>query len=121
MIWRAVILLCVGLMPLSAAQFTQDQLAWWSYQPVRQPAVPQAGAGWAANEIDHFIARKFAEQKLTPAGPAAKLALIRRVTLDLTGLPPTQEQVALARSASDHSPPAGAPTERPASSAAPTM
>ena len=94
MIWRAVILLCVVLLPLSAAQFTQDQLAWWSYQPVRQPAVPQAGAGWAANEIDHFIARKFAEQKLTPAGPAAKLALIRRVTLDLTGLPPTQEQVA---------------------------
>ena len=80
-------------MPLSAAQFTQDQLAWWSYQPVRQPAVPKAGAGWAANEIDHFIARKFAEQKLTPAGPAAKRALIRRVTLDLTGLPPTPEQV----------------------------
>ena len=94
MIWRAVILLCVGLLPLSAAQFTQDQLEWWSYQPVRQPAVPKAGAGWASNEIDHFIARKFAEQKLTPAGPAAKRALIRRVTLDLTGLPPTQEQVA---------------------------
>lgn len=94
MIWRAVILLCVGLLPLSAAQFTQDQLAWWSYQPVRQPAVPKTGAGWAANEIDHFIARKFTEQKLTPAGPAAKRALIRRVTLDLTGLPPTPEQVA---------------------------
>ena len=93
MIWRAVILLCVVLLPLSAAQFTQDQLAWWSYQPVRQPTVPQIGAGWAANEIDHFITRKFAEQKLTPAGPAAKRALIRRVTLDLTGLPPTPEQV----------------------------
>ena len=57
MIWRAVILLCVVLLPLSAAQFTQDQLAWWSYQPVRQPAVPQAGAGWAAKEIVYFIAR----------------------------------------------------------------
>ena len=62
--------------------------------PARAPTGrAEAGAGWTANEIDHFIARKFAEQKLTPAGPAAKRALIRRVTLDLTGLPPTPEQV----------------------------
>ena len=71
----------------------QDQLAWWSYQPVRQPAVPKAGAGWAANEIDHFIAQ-ICRTETDPGRSAAKRALIRRVTLDLTGLPPTPEQVA---------------------------
>ncbi|MBL66933.1 MAG: hypothetical protein CMO74_00555 [Verrucomicrobiales bacterium] len=77
-----------------ASGFTKDQLAWWSYQPVRKPAVPRNAKNWAINEIDHFVARKFTEQKLAPAKPASKRTLIRRVTLDLTGLPPTPEKIA---------------------------
>ena len=55
--------------------------------------VPKAGEGWALNDIDRFIARHLAAQKLTPAQPANRQALIRRVTLNLTGLPPTPEEV----------------------------
>ncbi len=93
MAWRVFILFFGGVFPLSAAQFTQDQLAWWSYQPVRKPAVPKAGEGWALNGIDRFIARQLTAQKLSPAKPANRQALIRRVSLDLTGLPPTPAEV----------------------------
>jgi len=55
--------------------------------------VPKAGEGWALNDIDRFIARQLTAQKLTPAQPANRQALIRRVTLNLTGLPPTPEEV----------------------------
>ena len=77
------------LLPLSAAQFTQDQLAWWSTS--RAPTGrAEAGAGWTANEIDHFIARKSAEQKLTRRSGRKR---VYPAHADLTGLPPTPEQV----------------------------
>ena len=48
--------------------------------------------GWAENEIDHFILAKLKENDLTPAPRARKEILLRRLSLDLTGLPPTDEQ-----------------------------
>jgi mono/diheme cytochrome c family protein len=56
----------------------------WSFRTPTRPQVPQT-----ANPIDHFIAAKWAEKGLTPVQPADKRVLLRRVTLDLTGLPPT--------------------------------
>ena len=91
--------LCLGILfyllsiPVFAANFTKQDRAWWAFQPVRQPAVPKVGKGWAKNDIDPFIARKLAAQKLTPAKAADALTLIRRVTFDLTGLPPTSAGV----------------------------
>ena len=60
----------------------------WSLQPVRRPEVP-AGLASSANPIDAFIAEKYQEKGLHPVGRADKATLLRRVSYDLTGLPPT--------------------------------
>ena len=60
----------------------------WSLQPVRRPIVPQ-GLTRSTNPIDAFLAAKHKENKLTPVGQADKLTLLRRLSFDLTGLPPT--------------------------------
>ena len=77
-----------------AAEFTQADREWWAFRPVRQVVVPAAGAGWALNGIDRFIARKLAAHGLPPAAAADRRTLIRRVSFDLTGLPPTRAQIA---------------------------
>ena len=89
----AIFLVYLCVTPIFAAQFTKEDRAWWAFQPVSQPTIPKTGVGWARNEIDRFVARKFTEQKLHAAQPADKHTLIRRVTLDLSGLPPTLEQI----------------------------
>ncbi len=63
----------------------------WAYQPVRRPEVPQSGKG---NPIDDFIAARLAKDGLAHAVEADKRTLIRRVSFDLTGIPPTPEEVA---------------------------
>src|SRR5882672_7478457 len=60
----------------------------WSQKPVVRPAVP-AGVTQSANPIDAFIAAGFKKKGLQPAGPANKSTLLRRVYMDLIGLPPT--------------------------------
>jgi hypothetical protein len=68
--------------------------ASWSYRVVRRPLAPAVkGRAWARNAIDAFILAGLEVHGLEPAGPADRVALIRRVTYDLTGLPPTPEQV----------------------------
>lgn len=73
--------------------FTEEDKNWWAIKPVADPAPPAAGSGWAKNPIDAFIASKLAESNLKPAGPADAGELVRRLYLDLHGLPPTSEQV----------------------------
>jgi hypothetical protein len=75
-----------------------DPRRWWSYQPVRRPAVPPPSggggtSGWARNPIDAFIAAEHGKRSLTPRPPASPAALLRRVYLDLIGLPPTREEL----------------------------
>lgn len=91
-----------GQDPIDPYRSTTESRAgydWWSLQPVRRPSLPDVPAAlreWTArgNEIDPFVAAKLAEQKLTPSGEADRRTLIRRVTFDLTGLPPTSEEIA---------------------------
>ncbi|MFM8893038.1 MAG: DUF1549 domain-containing protein, partial [Planctomycetia bacterium] len=64
---------------------------WWSLQPIRRPEVPAAAAG--THPIDAFIGRSLAEKGLTPSPPADRRTLIRRLSFDLTGLPPSPEEV----------------------------
>ena len=64
---------------------------WWAYQPVKLPELP---AGKSAHPIDRFIDARLAKDGLTPSGEAERGVLIRRVTFDATGLPPTPEDVA---------------------------
>ena len=65
----------------------------WAYKPLEAPAVPALPAG-GKNPIDAFVGAKLAEKKISPAGEASKERLLRRVTLDLTGLPPTPAETA---------------------------
>ena len=74
-------------------QFSDEDRAWWSFQPVVKPPVPESGSDWARNEIDHFILRKLNESRLKPAPEADRRTLIRRLYADLIGLPPTAEEV----------------------------
>ena len=66
----------------------------WAFVPPSQPVVPTVGdAGWPINAIDHFVWHRLQQHGLRPAPPASRETLIRRVTLDLTGLPPTPGEV----------------------------
>lgn len=67
---------------------------YWAYRPLKRPQVPPVQASdWISNPIDAFILVKLEAHGLTPAAPASKLTLIRRVYYDLTGLPPSPEAV----------------------------
>ncbi len=66
----------------------------WSYQkPVRPPLPPVKNRAWPRNEIDHFILVRLEKEGLAPSPEADRARLIRRVSLDLIGLPPTPEEV----------------------------
>ncbi|MGI9550784.1 MAG: PSD1 and planctomycete cytochrome C domain-containing protein [Aurantibacter sp.] len=65
----------------------------WAYIPPIKKKVPHTEASdWAQNEIDRFILRKLIDNKLQPSEKANEHSLIRRISLDLTGLPPRPEQ-----------------------------
>jgi hypothetical protein len=67
---------------------------FWSFQPIRDHQPPQVkNRSWVRTPIDQFILAKLEEKKLRPVGDADRRALIRRATFDLTGLPPTPEEV----------------------------
>lgn len=71
---------------------------FWSFQPLADPVVPGADAleekkQFVRTPIDAFILSRLQQNGLQPAPPADRRALIRRVTLNLTGLPPSPEQV----------------------------
>ncbi len=70
--------------------------SWWAYQPLRNdfPHLSGTGSEVERNPIDVFLAEKLAEQGLEMNPPADARTLIRRATYDLTGLPPTPEEVA---------------------------
>jgi mono/diheme cytochrome c family protein/cytochrome c553 len=73
---------------------SKEQRAFWSFQPVKMPALPAVkNRQWLKSPIDQFILAALEAKNLTPVKPADKRALIRRVTLDLTGLPPTPGEV----------------------------
>ncbi|MDY3551161.1 PSD1 and planctomycete cytochrome C domain-containing protein [Gemmata sp. JC717] len=63
----------------------------WAFVPPKRPDVPKAAPG--ANPIDAFVRARLAQERLKPAPQADKSALMRRVTLDLTGLLPTPKEV----------------------------
>jgi hypothetical protein len=66
----------------------------WSLIPPRRPPVPAANDDWPAeNPIDRFVQAQLPRNGLRPAPAASRETLIRRVTLDLLGLPPTPEDV----------------------------
>jgi mono/diheme cytochrome c family protein len=75
-------------------KITDEDRKWWSFQPLRkvEPPVVQDN-GWSRNDIDRFVWQKLASESLKPSPEASRQVLIRRVTFDLTGLPPTPGEI----------------------------
>ncbi len=66
----------------------------WSFQPIRAAAPPATThLAWVKNPIDHFIAARLEQQGMKPSPPADRATLIRRLSIDLRGLPPSVEEV----------------------------
>ncbi len=71
-----------------------DPAKHWAFRPVERPAVPNVkSTAWIQNPIDGFIAARHEAKGLTPAPTADARTLLRRVSFDLTGLPPTPEEI----------------------------
>ena len=86
-----------GTDPIDVLRMTTDRRAgrdWWSLQPVARPAPPEVkDPGWCAGPIDRFVLQGLETAGLRPSKPAGRRTLIRRLSFDLTGLPPTPEEV----------------------------
>jgi hypothetical protein len=65
----------------------------WAFQPLRRSAVPPTSGGWVRNPIDAFVLTRLSKEGLKPAPEAERVTLLRRLALDLTGLPPTPAEV----------------------------
>jgi len=67
---------------------------FWAFQPPKPQTPPQVkNTAWPRSDIDRFVLAKIEEKGLQPVADAQKLDLLRRVTFDLTGLPPTPDQI----------------------------
>lgn len=72
----------------------EKTLSHWSYRSMQSPVVPEVElAEWVKNPIDAFVLSKLEDNGLKPAKPASRAQLLRRVSYDLTGLPPSLEEV----------------------------
>jgi mono/diheme cytochrome c family protein len=72
----------------------ENARAFWSFRPLKRPEAPKLTTHDSPlTPVDHFILAKLNEKGLSPAPPADKRTLIRRATYDLTGLPPTPEEI----------------------------
>ncbi len=80
----------------SAAATGEFKTGDWPFLPLGRPAVPEVKRlrNWVRNPIDAFVGQKLEDKRLSPSAVADKLTLLRRVTYDLTGLPPTPKEQA---------------------------
>ena len=66
----------------------------WAYQPITDPPTPNMGnSDWPRTTIDQFILSRLHSESLSPVGPADRATLIRRLSFDLTGMPPTTSEL----------------------------
>lgn len=80
--------------PESGSKITDADRAWWSFQPIGASETPVIENDvWCRNEIDGFVLERLNAAGWTPSPEADRAVLIRRVTFDLTGLPPTPDEV----------------------------
>lgn len=80
------------------SEYRESERKFWSLQKRSQPAVPafsdESEQTWVRNSVDAFVLKKLKEEGLRPAPETDRSTLIRRVTFDLTGLPPSPAEVA---------------------------
>jgi hypothetical protein len=73
---------------------TEEAKRWWAFQAPAKPAIPVVGErAWGKADLDKFILARFETKGVKPVGDADKLTLLRRVTFDLVGLPPTTKEI----------------------------
>src|SRR4051812_41061423 len=65
----------------------------WAFQPPIRPAVPQLKGSWVRNPVDAFVLQRLQKEKLKPSPEAGKNTLLRRLSLDLVGLPSSISEV----------------------------
>lgn len=83
-----------GTAPVAQFHITPEQRRFWSFQPVRKPSLPNVrNEAWVRKPVDAFIMARLEKEGLRPAAPAAKRVLLRRVYLDLIGMPPAPDEV----------------------------
>jgi len=103
------------LMPPVGAKLTDEQIAiltrwidqganWpasagaarhWAWEPIQHPAAPAVKkSDWPANEIDRFVLARLEKEAINPSADADRATLLRRVSIDITGLPPTPQETA---------------------------
>jgi Protein of unknown function (DUF1553)/Protein of unknown function (DUF1549)/Planctomycete cytochrome C len=75
-------------------EYEQLKKQHWAWQPIKAPTIPAVrDMSWPRDDIDRFLSAKLETKGLKPVGDADRVTLIRRVTFDLTGLPPTPAEV----------------------------
>ncbi len=76
-------------------KYSAGQRNFWSFRPIQNPTAPEVrDSSWAKSTIDRFLYSKMDAKGLKPAPAASKEVLLRRATYDLTGLPPTEAELA---------------------------
>ena len=89
-----ITLLAVAAPLVAQRPFREAERRFWAYQKVAKPPLPAVGnRAWVRNGIDAFVLAKLDEKKVRPNPRADKITLIRRASFDLTGLPPSPEEV----------------------------
>src|SRR5438874_1655774 len=80
--------------PIAVPQVNAETMRFWSFQPVKRPPIPAVKNGaWVRTPIDAFVLSKLESNGLSPSPAAERALLIRRATYDMTGLPPTPDEV----------------------------
>jgi mono/diheme cytochrome c family protein len=93
-IWPAAAEAPPALVASHERAVTDEHRAYWAFRPLTTPPPPAVnGSEWPKRDLDRFILARLEREGLRPVRPADKLTLLRRATLDLTGLPPTAEDV----------------------------
>src|SRR5256714_11067087 len=107
-VWKALWFVAAVIPVISATEpaaplaplgkYTAAERKHWAFQPRAHPQVPvfgdAAGRAWARTPVDAFILARLRKESLEPSPPASKQTLMRRLTFDLTGLPPTPSEIA---------------------------
>ncbi|MGH9939643.1 MAG: DUF1549 domain-containing protein, partial [Blastocatellia bacterium] len=93
-VFAVLALACVVWAASDDLPFTAEQLNHWAYQKVKKPKTPLVrNRAWVKTPVDAFVLAKLERGRIKPAPAADKITLLRRATFDLTGLPPTPEEV----------------------------
>lgn len=76
------------------SEIDDQRRTWWAWQPRRQPPVPEIrDSSWPNNNVDHFVLDQLEKAGLEPSPQADRVTLVRRLAIDLTGLPPSKREL----------------------------